>query len=175
MTASPLTKKTTTQKTSLCSCWPPFPLVPPRYQERETHPLYLQVQHQEGIGRRHLRRWRQNRGSGGARVIRSGPQRRNPCSCYLTRLPRRIIEDALRSRKICFFHVRGQDCPFQQTGCRFSHQEGDAAIGFYRNTKQRDAKQVANQTSFDTIVACQLTDKEIASSGDDEERTDKIK
>ena len=63
------------------------------------------------------------------------------------------IEEALRSRDICFFHARGKDCHFHETGCRFSHEEGDVAYNFYRNTVQRDAEQATNKTSYDMIVA----------------------
>eukprot|EP00904_Undaria_pinnatifida_P011935 jgi/Undpi1/7872/HiC_scaffold_24.g10344.m1 len=66
------------------------------------------------------------------------------------------IEEALRSRNICFFHARGQDCPFL---CRFSREEGDVAYSFYRNTVQKDAKQPTNQTSYDMIVAYDLAGK----------------
>ena len=69
------------------------------------------------------------------------------------------IEEALRSRNICFFHALGQDCPFHETGCRFSHEEGDVAYGFHRNTVQRDAEQATNQTSYDIIVAYDLAGK----------------
>ena len=70
------------------------------------------------------------------------------------------IEEALRSRNICFFLARGQDCPFHETGCRFSHEEGDVAYGFYRNTVQRDAERATNQTSYDMIVANDSLEKD---------------
>eukprot|EP00904_Undaria_pinnatifida_P010100 jgi/Undpi1/621/HiC_scaffold_10.g04085.m1 len=47
---------------------------------------------------------------------------------------KREIEEALRSRNICFFHAQGQGCTFHETGCtfhktgcRFSHEERDVA------------------------------------------------
>ena len=83
------------------------------------------------------------------------------------------IEEALRSRNICFFHARGQDCPFHETGCRFSHEEGDVAYGFYRNTVQRDAEQATNQTSYDMIVAYNLAGKGPPASADDADGTEK--
>eukprot|EP00904_Undaria_pinnatifida_P013474 jgi/Undpi1/9257/HiC_scaffold_26.g11715.m1 len=54
------------------------------------------------------------------------------------------IEEALRNHNIYFFHARGQDCPFHETGCRFSHEEEDVAYDFYRNTVQRNAEQATN-------------------------------
>ena len=83
------------------------------------------------------------------------------------------IEEALRSRNISFFHVRGQDCPFHETGCRFSHEEGDVAYGFYRSTVQRDAEQGTNQTSYDMVVAYDLAGKRPPTSTDDADGAEK--
>ena len=77
------------------------------------------------------------------------------------------IEEALTSLNSCFFHARGQDGPFHETGCRFSHEEGDVAFGFYRNTVQRDAEQATNQTSYDMINAYDLARKGPPTSTDD--------
>ena len=83
------------------------------------------------------------------------------------------IEEALTSRNIGFFHARGQDCPFHETGCRFSHEEGEVAYGFFRNTVQRDAEQATNQTSYDMIVAYDLAGKGPPTSTDDADGTEK--
>ena len=83
------------------------------------------------------------------------------------------IEEALRSRNICFFHARGQDCPFHETECRFSREEEDVAYGFQRNTVQRGAEQATNQTSYDIIVAYDLAGKGPPTPTDDTDDTAK--
>ena len=83
------------------------------------------------------------------------------------------IEVALRSRNIFFFHARDQDCPFHKTGCRFSHEKGVVAYGFYRNMVQRDAEQATNRTSYDMIVAYDLAGKRPPTSTDDTDSTEK--
>ena len=47
----------------------------------------------------------------------------------------RVIIDALRQRRVCFFHARGSECPHKDaaTGreCRFSHDEDVVPYGLY--------------------------------------------
>ena len=47
----------------------------------------------------------------------------------------RVIIDALRQRRVCFFHARGSECPHKNaaTGreCRFSHDEDVVPYGLY--------------------------------------------
>ena len=52
----------------------------------------------------------------------------------------RVIIDALRQRRVCFFHAGGSDCPRQSAArggaCRFSHEDDVVPYGLYprRNT-----------------------------------------
>jgi len=47
----------------------------------------------------------------------------------------KVIIDALRQRRVCFFHARGSDCPHKSTAgggrCRFSHDEDVVPYGLY--------------------------------------------
>ena len=83
------------------------------------------------------------------------------------------IEEAQRRRNICSFRARGQDYPFHETGCPSSHEQGDVAYGFYRNTVQRDAEQATNQTSYDMTFAYDLAGKGPSTSTDDTDDTAK--
>ena len=57
----------------------------------------------------------------------------------------RVIIDALRQRRVCFFHARGSDRPSASRGgaCRFSHDEDVVPYGFYprKNTPMQGPEQ----------------------------------
>ena len=59
----------------------------------------------------------------------------------------RVIIDALRQRRVCFFHAGGSDCPRQSAArggaCRFSHDEDVVPYGFYprKNTPMQGPEQ----------------------------------
>ena len=41
------------------------------------------------------------------------------------------INKAIKDRRVCFYHARGDVCPHQQAGCRFSHDETLIPFGYY--------------------------------------------
>ena len=106
------------------------------------------------FGRNQGGRERSSREDGGRR--RSGPTK-EPLPLPAANASKQDIEVALKSRNICFFHARGLQCPFQESGCRFSHDEDDLAFGFYENTVDHDKSRATQQTSMDMIVAYRLT------------------
>lgn len=45
-----------------------------------------------------------------------------------------LIYNAIRKRKVCFFHAKGAKCPFKKlpSGCKFSHDDRIIPFGMYR-------------------------------------------
>ena len=46
-----------------------------------------------------------------------------------------VINQAIRRRNVCFYHARGDTCPHQQAGCRFSHDSTVIPFGYYPRNK----------------------------------------